>query len=99
MKTVRKGGVLAILLLLLSLMLTAYCAVLYQLPYAQYSKVLSVVKNAGIQDADVIERIRWGIIGVQGTWGPLWCLLLAQNGLAIYMVYHVVKSARDSSNV
>jgi hypothetical protein len=78
----------------ISLLITAYCFLEYQLPYSQYAKVLSELKAAGINDKELIARIRWSILGVQTTWKPLFALTLLQNGLLCGLTIAVLKQSR-----
>jgi hypothetical protein len=66
-----------------SIAITAYCLLEYQLPHAQYTKVLAELKMAGVNDKETIERIRRSILGVQTTWKPLLALALSENILLL----------------
>lgn len=77
---------LTIVSLFLSLVITAYCFLEYQLPQAQYAKVLSDLMAAGIKDQELLERVRWSIVGVQTTWIPLFIATLCQNVLLLILL-------------
>ena len=74
---------LLVICTILSLLITAYCLFEYQLPRSQFTKALSDLKSAGIDDPDLVSRIRWDIIGVQTTWRPLLILTFVENILMI----------------
>jgi hypothetical protein len=78
---------LATACVLLSLFITAYCFFEREvLPGAQYTKVLSDLKTAGINDKELIERIRWSILGIRTTWPPLLFATLCQNALLVILL-------------
>jgi hypothetical protein len=58
------------------------------MPHAQFSKVLSELKQAGIKDADAVSRIRWDIIGVQTTWKPLLVITSAHSILMLVLTVY-----------
>lgn len=76
---------LVIASLLISLFITAYCYLEYQLPHSQYLKALSDLKTAGVTDKELIKRIRWDILGVQTTWTPLLVANVVQNMLLVFL--------------
>jgi hypothetical protein len=84
---------LATICVLLSLFITAYCFVERQiLPEAQYTKVLSELKAAGINDKELIERVRGGILGVRTTWPPLLFAAILQNVLLVILLATMVRT-------
>ena len=76
---------------ILSVLIEAYCRIEYELPHAQYTKVLAELKSAGINDPDVIERIHWSIVGVQTTWTPLFIALACQTTLLVILLVKVIR--------
>ena len=84
---------------LLSLLTTAYCFFEYQMPNAQWSKVLSELKQAGITDPDITSRIRWSIVGVQGTWKPLLAITSIQSIVALTATVYAFTRKTMSANV
>jgi hypothetical protein len=89
---------LTIVCLFLSLVITAYCFFESQLPHAQYAKVLSDLKTAGIKDQELIERVRWSIVGVQTTWLPLIVATLFQNVLILIVLAKLATAHRVESS-
>jgi hypothetical protein len=81
---------------ILSLLTTAYCYFEYQMPHAQWSKVLSELLHAGIKDPDVVSRIRWGILGAQTTWKPLLVITSVQSGLLLALTFYTFSEKKNS---
>jgi hypothetical protein len=79
---------------ILSLQTTAYCFFEYQMPHAQFSKVLSHVEQAGITDPEVLSRIRWSIVGVQTTWKPLLVITSVQSVLTLALTIYAFTGRR-----
>jgi hypothetical protein len=77
----------------ISVAITAYCFLEYQLPHAQFTKVLSDLKMS-VNDKELIERVRWDILGVQTTWKPLFALTLAQNVLLVILTARSISTDR-----
>lgn len=68
----------------LSLLIAAYCFLEYQMmPHAQYSKMLSTLSQAGINDPDLMARVRWDIYGVRTTLKPLLVVTSVQSVLMV----------------
>ena len=84
---------------ILSLLITAYCLFEYQLPRSQFTKALSDLKLAGIDDPDLVSRIRWDIIGVQTTWRPLLFLTFLENFLMIALTIYSFKQSTTRRTV
>jgi len=78
---------------ILSLLITTYCLFEYQLPRSQFTKVLSDLKLAGIDDPDLVSRLRRDIIGVQSTWRPLLFLRFTENILMIALTIYSFKQS------
>ncbi len=70
---------------ILSLLISAYCYFEHNLPYSQFAKVKSELNAAGVDDKELIERIRWSIVGVRGTWWPILILASIENTLMIML--------------
>jgi len=92
---------LATTCLLLSLFVTGYSFLERELPYSQYTKVLSDLKTAGINDQELIQRVRWSIIGVRTTWPPLLVAAILQNALLVILLaktptYRPLKTRRST---
>ena len=83
---------------ILSLLITAYCFFEYQLPHSQFTKVLSDLRQAGVNDQELVSRIRWDIIGIQGTWWPLLLLTSVESILLIALTYHSFKKLGKSKS-
>jgi len=81
---------------ILSFLITAYCFFEYQLPGAQLTKVLSDLHQAGVNDQELVSRIRLDIIGVQGTWWPLLIFTSVENILLLALTVHSFKKSERS---
>jgi hypothetical protein len=79
-----------------SLLITAFCFFEYQLPQSQFMKVWSELNQAGVNDHELIDRIREDIIGVQETWWPLFILTSVQNILLLTLTVHSFKKTETS---
>lgn len=88
---------LVLVCMLLSLFITAYCFFERELPYAQYTKVLSDLKTAGINDQELIDRVRWDIVGVRTTWPPLLIATILQNALLVILLAKLARADRFKS--
>jgi hypothetical protein len=83
--------------LVLSLVITSYCLLEYELPDAQYTKVLSDLNSSRIKDYALIERVRWSIVGVKTTWPPLIIAALCQNALLVILLAKLATGHRPKT--
>ena len=86
--------ILIVLCAVLNLAVTAYCFFEYQLPHSQFTKVVSNLGSEGIQDEALLREIRWSILGVQGTWWPLFVMIGIENILFVLLVIMVFRKGR-----
>jgi hypothetical protein len=94
-------ALLAIVSLLISILLTFCVTFDHVIPQSQYTKVLADLKQAGVNDPELIKRVHWSITGAPTATRLTLALSLVQNVVlfaVVGLLWPVWKRANDPDN-